>query len=238
MLLTYCYYFLSSSLVASACFGTYYYLDKDGATRLAFNISWQGINLYVKTKTYLNGFSDLFSDGLDNDDDDGDDDKNTDTDKLLQKKFMLYNLKDETIIALDEITEEMENVLKDSSNDHLQFLCHEDDKFLRITDSLTANTDKESFTFIKIEKQFIQVELEQNEKTYEIHKFLNEHYFEDNKILDKNFLSWYMNYYNLGNLSNNYQLKIIDNNIEMFTIGPSQYIQLTHDGYKCETEEH
>ena len=42
MFLTFCYYFASSSLIASACFGTYYYFDKEGATRLAFNVSWQG----------------------------------------------------------------------------------------------------------------------------------------------------------------------------------------------------
>ena len=66
MFLTFCYYFLSSGLIASACFGTYYYLDKDGATRMAFNISWKGVHLYVKTKTYFDRFSNIFSTKEDN----------------------------------------------------------------------------------------------------------------------------------------------------------------------------
>lgn len=234
MFLTFCYYFLSSGLIASACFGTYYYLDKDGATRMAFNISWKGVHLYVKTKTYFDRFSNIFSTKEDNE-------EFSDADEELPlslKKFMLYNLKEESIVAVDKITEEVESILQDSSGNHLQFLCFDDNKFLRITDPLMKDTCKDSFTFTKVEKPFIQVELEQNGKITEIHKFLKEHYFEGNKILDKNFLQWYLRYYNLGNLSNNYHLKIIDNDVEMFTIDASQYILLTTDGYECKTNEH
>ena len=83
-------------------------------------------------------------------------------------------------------------MLQDSSDNHLQFLCFEDNKFLLITKPLIKDTCKDSFTFIKVEKPFIQVELEQNGKIIEIHKFLKEHYFEGNKILDKHFLQWYI----------------------------------------------
>ena len=56
MFLNYCYYFLSSSLIASACFGTYYHFNKKGATALVLNVSWRGLNIYVKTKDYLERF--------------------------------------------------------------------------------------------------------------------------------------------------------------------------------------
>ena len=100
---------------------------------------------------------------------------------------------------------------------------------------LTQDTTKEEFQFTKTDKPFIQVELEQNNKTFEIHKFLKEHYFEGNKILDKGFLQWYLSYYSLGTLADEYTLKIIDKNIEMFTMDKNQYILLSGDGYKCKT---
>jgi len=237
MFTTFCYYFISSGLVASACFGTYYYFDKDGATRFAFNVSWQGVNLYVKTQSYMERISNIFAttkDPLDATEEFTDSD---DEQTKSPKKFILFNLHNETVIAMDEITEKMENILRDSSGDYIQFLYHDDHKFLRLTHTLTADTDKDTLEFIKSEKPFIQVEMEQNGKTFEIHKFLKEHYYEGNKILDRDFLQWYMHYYDLGELSEGYQIKVIDSNVEMFTIQPNQYIMLTADGYECITDE-
>ena len=233
MFLTFCYYFASSSLIASACFGTYYYFDKEGATRLAFNVSWQGVNYYVKAKSYLDRFSDVFSSNTEGDT--ANDEENEDADKkILNKKFMFYHLKEHSTIVVDELTDEMLTLLQDHSGAYIQFLCYDDNKFYRITDSLTEETTKEEFQFTKIDKPFIQVELEQNNKTFEIHKFLKEHYFADNKILDKEFLQWYLSYYSLGTLADEYTLKIIDKNVEMFNMDKNQCILLSKDGYKCE----
>jgi len=233
MFLTFCYYFASSSLIASACFGTYYYFDKEGATRLAFNVSWQGVNCYVKAKSYLDRFSDVFSSNAEEENEEEgeeEEDKN-----ISNKKFMFYHLQEKSTIIVDELTDEMVTLLQDHSGAYIQFLCYDDNKFCRITDSLTQDTTKEDFQFTKIDKPFIQVELEQNNKTFEIHKFLKEHYFEGNKILDKEFLQWYLPYYSLGTLADEYTLKIIDKNIEMFTMNENQYILLSGGGYKCET---
>ncbi|MEE9573462.1 MAG: hypothetical protein V3W20_10470 [Candidatus Neomarinimicrobiota bacterium] len=237
MFTTFCYYFLSSGLVASACFGTYYFFDKEGATRFAFNVSWQGVSLYVKTQSYIDRLSNVFSSTKDQTDV-AEDFSDTDDEEIKSPtKFILFNLHNETVIAMDKISEEMENMLGDSSGDYIQFLHHADHKFLRLTDTLTAETDKDTFDFIKSEKPFIQVELEQNGETLEIHKYLKEHYYEGNKILDRDFLLWYMHYNNLGELSEGYQLKVIDSNVEMFTMQPNQYIMLTADGYECVTDE-
>ena len=237
MLYTFCYYFASSGLIASACFGTYYFFNREGATRLAFNISWQGVNFYIKTKDYLDTFSDTFSS---NDEEEDEDFAEQVDNKESHKKFLFYHLQEKSTIIVEEISDKMENILQDYSDVYIQFLCYEDKKFRRITDPLTQDTTKNAFEFIKIEKPFIQVELEQNNKTFEIHKFLTEHYFEGNKILDKEFLQWYLAYYNLGTLADNYTVKIIDKNIEMFTMDATQYILLSEDhaeGYKLQTIE-
>ena len=88
MLFTFCYYFASSGLIASACFGTYYFFNREGATRLAFNISWQGVNFYIKTKDYLDTFSDTFSSN------DEEEDEDFDESELLAKLTGGATLKD------------------------------------------------------------------------------------------------------------------------------------------------
>ena len=88
-----------------------------------------------------------------------------------------------------------------------------------------------------MEKPFIQVELKQQGETIEIHKFLKEHYFASNKILDKDFLEWFLPFYGFKKLGEQYELKIIDHNVEMFTLRSNQYILLTKEGYQCMKEE-
>ena len=231
-----CYYFLSSTVVASACFGTYYYFDKEGASRLAFNVSWRSVHAYVEAQSYIERLSDAFT-GRDKADIVETFSDNEEEENPSLTKFILFNLHNETVIAMDEVSEKMEPVLENSSDTYIQFLHHANNKFLRITDVLTAETDKDAYDFIKSEKPFIQVELEQNGETMEIHKFLKPHYYEGNKILDNDFMKWYMRYNNLGKLSDNYRLKIIDSNVEMFTMDHKQYIMLTDTGYECLTEE-
>ena len=110
MFLTFCYYFASSGLIASACFGTYYYFDKEGATRLAFNVSWQGVNCYVKAKSYLDRFSGVFS--SDTEEEDANEDQEEDK-KISNKNFMFYHLQEKSTIVVDELTDEMVTLLQD-----------------------------------------------------------------------------------------------------------------------------
>lgn len=236
MFLSFCYYFLSSAVVASACFGTYYYFDKEGASRFALNISWRSVHAYVEAQSYVERLSNVFT-GCDKTDMLETFSDTEEEEKTPLTKFILFNLHNETVIAMDEVSEKMESVLENSSDTYIQFLHHANNKFLRITDVLTTETNKDAYDFIKSEKPFIQVELEQDGETMEIHKFLKPHYYQGNKILDKDFMKWYMHYNNLGELSNNYSLKVIDNNVEMFTMDHTQYIMLTADGYERLTEE-
>ena len=100
MFLTFCYYFASSGLIASACFGTYYYFDKEGATRLAFNVSWQGVNCYVKAKSYLDRFSGVFS--SDTEEEDVNEDQEEDK-KIYDKDGYDIRLKNQFISIISKI---------------------------------------------------------------------------------------------------------------------------------------
>ena len=89
--------------------------------------------------------------------------------------------------------------------------------------------DKNNFKII--ERPFLQVELEQNGTKKEIHEYLHYFYLEGNKIFDKIFLKWYLDYWYQINLEEEYKLHIIDNNINIFTLSPDQYIILNETDY-------
>ena len=80
-------------------------------------------------------------------------------------------------------------------------------------------------------KPFLQVELEQNNKRYDIQENLDVFFLEHNKILDNKFLMWYMNYYYNIILEKDYKLHIIDSNINLLSISPNQYIILEKNNY-------
>ena len=227
MFLNYCYYFLSSSLIASACFGTYYHFNKKGATALVLNVSWRGLNIYVKTKDYLERF---FDHAVEKDSAEKEEEE-----EVSKRKFIFIGGKYASLVV-DKITETLEAELDDQMNIKLQFVWEDPDKYRRISDKLTTSFDKEGVEFIKVEKPFIQVELKQQGETIEIHKFLKEHYFSSNKILDKDFLEWFLPFYGFKELGEEYELKIIDHNVEMFTLHSNQYILLTKEGYQCMKE--
>ncbi len=90
----------------------------------------------------------------------------------------------------------------------------------------------------KIEKQFLQIELinKENGDVSDIHHNLESFYLIGNKILDKLFLKWYLDYFYSKELPKKYELKIFDKNINMFSIDQKKYVILTEDGYKIESE--
>ena len=53
MLMDFCYYFISSGLLASALFSSYCYYDKENAKQLIFNVSWRGTHAYFVVKSYI-----------------------------------------------------------------------------------------------------------------------------------------------------------------------------------------
>ncbi len=78
----------------------------------------------------------------------------------------------------------------------------------------------------KIDKPFIQVELCQNDEKTSIHKNLEGFYLEDNTLLDESFLEWYVKTFYAIILDDDYNLSVIDSDVNMFKIEKGQRVDL------------
>ena len=85
--------------------------------------------------------------------------------------------------------------------------------------------------YLPIEKQFIQVELEQKNEKICIHENLDKFYLADNKLFTKPWLQWYLSKYYGVRLEDTYTIHIIDNSVNLFKISEKDYIFLTKQGY-------
>ena len=92
-----------------------------------------------------------------------------------------------------------------------------------------ANTQTE--LFIKTDKLFIQIELKQNNKTFDIKEAVEYFMIEKNKIFNKRFLMWIMEYWFNVKLSDDYKIKIIDSNVNIVNLDKNKYILLYKEEY-------
>ena len=80
------------------------------------------------------------------------------------------------------------------------------------------------------DKPFLQVAFDDGTKTIDIHLELKPFYIDRSRILDDKFLIWFMKkYHNYDIINNDYQLNIIDNNVNMEYITNKDYIVLRND---------
>ena len=79
------------------------------------------------------------------------------------------------------------------------------------------------------EKLFLQIVLMDKNNSYEIQEYIDSFLVDGNVILDKTFLIWYMRYYYSQDISNDYKLRIIDNNVNMFNLDNTQKIEITNE---------
>ena len=104
----------------------------------------------------------------------------------------------------------------------------------RITDE---NHDIKDVSFNIISKPLIQVELKQDNTSIEIQDELKYFYLEGNEILDKIFLKWYVKYWFHIDLKEDYKLQIIDSNVNIITMDPTQSILFNSDSYSVLTKK-
>ena len=100
--------------------------------------------------------------------------------------------------------------------------------------------NKQEATFKQFEKPFLQIELIQEDieggtSRTSIHKFLDNFYFEGNKLLDKIFLQWYLSTFMNIELDDNYTLHIIDADINMCTLKNKCIKLILKDDKECYT---
>ena len=96
---------------------------------------------------------------------------------------------------------------------------------------INEEEDINTLEIVPVKKPFLQVELKYKDKSLDIHEHLNTFYVRDNHILDKIFLQWYVKYWFLLDLDDEYTINIIDQDVNMFTLNPTQSILLEDDKY-------
>lgn len=85
------------------------------------------------------------------------------------------------------------------------------------------------FGFLK-EKPFLQVEYQDKNTRFDIHLKLKPFYINRSRILDYKFLHWFMNKFYIYDITNrDYNINIIDNNVNMLVLSDKDYIILRND---------
>ena len=75
----------------------------------------------------------------------------------------------------------------------------------------------------------MQVSFDDGIKKIDIHLELKPFFIDRSRILDNKFLIWFMNKYFNYDIVNDYQLNIIDNNVNMVCLNKTDYIVLRND---------
>ena len=93
----------------------------------------------------------------------------------------------------------------------------------------------EAIEFNKVDKLFLQVELidktSEENKIIDIHHNLDKFYIDGNKLLDKNFLEWYLSYFYKIKLPEYYELRIFDKDINLISLGKDDGINISGNSY-------
>lgn len=227
----YIYYLFGASIIGSVGFGMYYIVDPQGAQDVAQHVTWNGIKCYHKVKHNIKKINRKFNElqkkqklemakiniKIKNNIKYTNDDETEKNDI----EFIGYKLKDDTTFTTYDFNN---NYIFDNEFD-LMFLKKEDnDKniYKRILDVTNLKEKSEHFELIK--KPFVQIELEQNNEKTSIHKKLQNFYVKNNKILDGTFLTWFIKYKYFITLEENYNINIIDSNINMFKLNSNENI--------------
>ena len=78
----------------------------------------------------------------------------------------------------------------------------------------------------------------QREDKTSIHKHLDHFYIENNRLLDKTFIKWYVKTFYGLLLDDEYSLSIIDSDVNMFKLNSDQHVVLTENKkYSLHTQE-
>jgi len=221
-----------ASSISSIGYGLLFYFDRSRAEQLTTEITWNTVRLYHKINLEYSKLKRLYCSNTVNkvsksDDENDDDDTNLDEEEdNYNLEFLGYNIKNNHITTYSTFKIENNKYINDNEFD-LMFLkqCENDEVlYKRINDKTEINKNIEIH---KINKPFIQVELNlNNEDSISIHRKLIPFYTNNNDILDKTFLYWYVKTFYDITIDDNYKLNIIDSDINMFNIEKHNFLRL------------
>ena len=236
-MLNYIYYLFGAGVIGTVGLTIYYYINPEGAEDLAQQATWNTVRCYHKVKHNvkkinkkilelqrkqeyeLSNINIKYKKNNLEKTDDIELNKNT-------IEFIGYKLKDDTTFT----TYDFDNQYIYDNTFDLMFLKKEEvDKNIYKRITTVENLHEQTDNFDLIQKPFVQIELDQNNNKTSIHKKLENFYVKGNTILDKAFLTWFMRYKYYIQLNDNYEINIIDSNINMFKLDNSKSIKLLKD---------
>ena len=215
-------YIVIPTLLSASALGAYYVWSPEDSKKLISNVAWYGVNMYSRASIYYETFAQY--DLSDDEEDDFDEE---------EESLLYYNSENQLLVSLGTDYKTMPDEWWNDSNniDLLMFKKSLGDSIKYKTFNTHKELMKSDNDWVTSEKQFVQVELEQNGVVIDIHKHLDHFYTVGNSILSKSFLRWYLKtWYNME-LCDKYTLKIFDKDVNLFSIGPESYILLGDEKY-------
>tara|TARA_X000000368_G_scaffold216750_1_gene170988 strand:+ start:410 stop:1123 length:714 start_codon:yes stop_codon:yes gene_type:complete len=231
------YYLAGVGMIGTIGYGVLWIYDRDMAEDVAQQVSWNSVKAYHKANLEYNNLKRWYEVNTRERLDRSDDEADAELDEIVQKdiEFLGYNESDDTTFTSDEIED---NEYIQENNFDLMFLIKKGENNKLYKRILDKNEISEDIKMEKTVKPFIQIELCQNENKTSIHKHLENFYIEDNKILDKTFMKWYVKTFYSVLLDEDYTLSIIDSDVNMLKINKDQHVILTQNKkYTLETDK-
>ena len=221
------YYVLGASCAGVIGFGILNYVDPEYASEIKYNLGWTAVRTYHKVNLECKNIK-LWCDKnvIDNKTSKSDfEDSDEEIEEMDDNdtEFIGYKLSDNTTYTNFKL--EDNSYINDSEFDlmFLKKIKDEKDQYKRI---LKKSEIKDCDDFEKVVKPFLQVEYCVGEDNISIHKNLDCFYINGNRILDYDFLVWYMKEFYDIDVDENYTLKIIDTDINMFNLKRGDYIKI------------
>ena len=236
------YYLAYAGSAALSAYGLLYLYDKDQANGVVRKVTWNAVKAYHKINLEINNLKRQY--GYQKP-------KYTKVEKKEEEVELLVKEKDTNIIisnphglvfiGYSSSNTDMYPTITTSNLDNNENISD------TIFDLMYVKQKKEGKVYFKriedkniicndmvlepIDKPFLQVEISQTDiegstERLSIHKYLDDFYVAGNKLFDKTFLQWYlMKYYSIE-LGNNYNLYIIDADVNMLTLEQNEFIKL------------
>jgi hypothetical protein len=224
------YYIFGASAVSTISFSLLYYLNRPKAQQITQELSWNTVKLYHKINLECSKIKKKYCpDNIkkSKSDDEIEDSYLDDDDFEVQGdyEFIGYNLGNIHITKYSSFNIVNNHYINDTEFD-LMFLKKNDTKMYKRIKNKKKISSK--INICKVEKPFIQVELsiDNIDEKVTIHKNLECFYVNDNDILDKTFLTWYVKTFYDITVNDNYKLNIIDSDVNMFNINEEEYLQI------------
>lgn len=223
MIFTVLYYLASTALFGAGAFGMYWWVDEESAQGLVARATWYGMRTYVQASEY---FTEEVKDS-DNEEEDV-----SETQELKNDdKYIHYTMEPEEALVTSFVNERTREDIKKTHTTDLEMVSTKING-TRFYKTIDSNAVLDELEYFPIEKQFIQVEVEQNNKKICIHENLDKFYLADNKLFSRAWLQWFLTKYYSERLEEEYTIHLIDSCVNLFTITSKQIIFLNKQSYE------